>query len=50
MTRSYDSSDILSEIEILKKEKEDLQENNDILTEEIKLLKMKHNEGEIEGE
>ena len=36
----YDSEDILSEIEILKKEKEDLQKNNEILSEELKKLKM----------
>ena len=47
----YDSADILSEIEILKKEKEDLQKNNEILSEELKQLEdAAAREGEIEGE
>ena len=47
----YDSADILSEIEILKKEKEDLQKNNEILSEELKQLEdAAAKEGEIEGE
>ena len=47
----YDSADILSEIEILKKEKEDLQKNNEILSEELKMLEdAAAKEGEIEGE
>lgn len=46
----YDSADILSEIEILKKEKEDLQKNNEILSEELKQLEdAAAKEGEIEG-
>lgn len=46
----YDSADILSEIEILKKEKEDLQKNNEILSEELKQLEdAAAREGEIEG-
>ena len=47
----YDSTDILSEIENLKKEKEDLQKNNEILSEELKKLEdAAAKEGEIEGE
>ena len=47
----YDSADILSEIENLRKEKEDLQKNNEILTEELKMLEdAAAKEGEIEGE
>lgn len=47
----YDSADILSEIEILKKEKEDLQKNNEILSEELKKLEdAAAKEGEVEGE
>ena len=47
----YDSADILSEIETLKKEKEDLQKNNEILSEELKKLEdAAAKEGEIEGE
>lgn len=47
----YNSADILSEIEILKKEKEDLQKNNEILSEELKQLEdAAAKEGEIEGE
>lgn len=47
----YDSADILSEIETLKKEKEDLQKNNEILSEELKTLEdAAAKEGEIEGE
>ena len=47
----YDSADILSEIEILKKEKEDLQKNNEILSEELNQLDdAAAREGEIEGE
>ena len=46
----YDSTDILSEIENLKKEKEDLQKNNEILSEELKQLEdAAAKEGEIEG-
>ena len=46
----YNSSDILSEIENLKKEKEDLQ-NNEILSEELKQLEdAAAKEGEVEGE
>lgn len=47
----YNSSDILSEIENLKKEKEDLQKNNEILSEELKQLEdAAAKEGEVEGE
>ena len=47
----YDSADILSEIENLRKEKEDLQKNNEILSEELKMLEdAAAKEGEIEGE
>lgn len=47
----YDSADILSEIETLKKEKEDLKKNNEILSEELKKLEdAAAKEGEIEGE
>lgn len=47
----YNSSDILAEIENLKKEKEDLQKNNEILSEELKQLEdAAAKEGEIEGE
>ena len=47
----YNGADILSEIEILKKEKEDLQKNNEILSEELKQLEdAAAKEGEIEGE
>ncbi len=47
----YDNANILSEIENLKKEKEDLQKNNEILSEEIKKLEdAAAKEGEIEGE
>lgn len=47
----YDSADILSEIETLKKEKEDLQKNNQMLSEELKKLEdAAAKEGEIEGE
>lgn len=47
----YDSADILSEIENLRKEKEDLQKNNEILSEELKQLEdAAAREGEIEGE
>ena len=47
----YDSADILSEIEILKKEKEDLQKNNEILSEELKKLEdAAAKEGEVEEE
>lgn len=47
----YNSSDILSEIENLKKEKEDLQKNNEILSEELKQLEdAATKEGEVEGE
>ena len=47
----YDSADILSEIEILKQEKEDIQKNNEILSEELKQREdAAAREGEIEGE
>lgn len=47
----YNSADILSEIENLRKEKEDLQKNNEILSEELKTLEdAAAKEGEIEGE
>ena len=47
----YNSADILSEIENLRKEKEDLQKNNEILSEELKMLEdAAAKEGEIEGE
>lgn len=48
---NYDSTSILSEIENLKKEKEDLQKNNEILSKELKKLEdAAAKEGEIEGE
>ena len=47
----YNSSDILLELENLKKEKEDLQKNNEILSEELKQLEdAAAEEGEVEGE
>ena len=47
----YNSADILSEIENLRKEKEDLQKNNEILSEELKTLEdAAAKEGETEGE
>ena len=47
----YNSTDILAEIENLKKEKEDLQKNNEILSEELKQLEdAAAKEGEVEGE
>lgn len=47
----YNSADILAEIENLKKEKEDLQKNNEILSEELKQLEdAAAKEGEVEGE
>lgn len=47
----YNSADILAEIENLKKEKEDLQKNNEMLSEELKQLEdAAAKEGEIEGE
>lgn len=47
----YNSADILSEIEALKKERDDLQQNNQILSDELKQLEeAAAKEGEIEGE
>lgn len=48
---TYDSTDILSEIEALKKEKDDLQQTNTTLSDELKKLEeLAVKEGEVEGE
>ena len=51
LTNSYENSDILQEVESLKKEKEELEEANATLNEEIKALEDKAtSEGELEAE
>ena len=51
LTNSYENSDILKEVESLKKEKEELEEANATFNEEIKALEEKAtSEGELEAE